>query len=353
MTDQVRVLFFNHRGDMLAEIPCVASRSWLLSRYGQAQISIPISEPKLREVNVQFGNLVLIQNDRLGDWAGVIWPPRTWNTQTCDINAYSAEFIMYGRRSWGGLPMEGAAGSIFEKCVEIAAAVGEIRIEKGQIYQGGPSFSEKPYYERLYDLLVRVSDKSGQEWTLEPKLDSNGRLYFMANWFLQAGTRRDFALIEGVNIMDKGSLLVEQGNISNDITGFGQAATNGARPVYNQTDPTSIARYGVWQDSRSFDVSLLTSLQYYVKVALAKAKYPRRVYSFTANDANNTFDYIGLGDTLPIRLHRTGFYADHKTINGYERVLGIQDTVRIKGRACSETTGEVPLVLFGEEADIE
>ena len=68
MMSKSRVIFFDRDGGQLVEIDCYTTRSWILSDYGQADITIGIHEPKLIEKFVNYGNGVLIINDKTELW---------------------------------------------------------------------------------------------------------------------------------------------------------------------------------------------------------------------------------------------------------------------------------------------
>src|SRR3990167_7259240 len=88
-----RVIFCRRDGSMLAEMDCYTDRSWAFNEYGQAKIVIPKNDPKVVRSILNFGNRVVIINDAVELWGGIVYPPRNWDKDSITVTAFSGEFL--------------------------------------------------------------------------------------------------------------------------------------------------------------------------------------------------------------------------------------------------------------------
>jgi hypothetical protein len=330
-----RLTVYDPKGKALAEFSCQANRSWVLGGIGEARIAIANSTPRLTEQNVRFGNRVLIQNSRIGSWGGVIWTPRKWQGGSLQLTAYSPEYLLKLRRTSSSM-LTGTAGSLFAQLLEIANA----RESLGLIYDtesftGGASWEEPVHYDTCYDVLQRIQLRSGQEWEFRAE-KTLGQLVFKGLWQVGPQPVLSGSLWEGLNLEDEArSILIEQGDIHNDIVVLAQG-TNVETPG-QATDAASIEKYLLSEGIFITEGATSGAAQYTAETLLARFKEPRRTFSLTATDTNNTFDFLRVGNFVKLYLYNHGFMPSGER--------GVQTTVRITQMAYDDMTNKVSLTV--------
>lgn len=312
----------NAIGDLMAPL---VFRSWVLNEYGKAYLTIAKTSDKCTERLLRFGNYVVIKHDTAGDWAGIVWTPRNWSTDTVEVVAYGPEYLLKLRRGDGPTikKLTGTAGNIYSQILDDANAEAEYKIFDGDIWEGGVSREESIRYDNLYDTVQRVSSRSGNDWGIDYEIDSFNRLRFKASWYSQRGKLQTLRLEEGVNLKEpQGVVLSEQGDIINDLVVYGNAAVSGGAVFAPGTDPASIGKYGLAQGAVSEQINTQATVDASCAAQLSFYKEPRRVYrNLVALNVNSTFQALGLGDILPLRLLRYGFTGDAISTDTYVRVL--------------------------------
>jgi hypothetical protein len=349
-----RITLYSNTGVALAEVQGTAPRGWLLNKFGQAKIRLPLSEFKsadypsarLDERHVQIGNLVLVEHDRVGDWAGVITTPITDDVMSGEkeLTAYTAEWLLLFRIAPRGR-IVGTRGQVFQQLIQFANDVPGPRFGVGMIYGGGGNV--KPFrpgrHPSIYDSIMgkMSGERAGHDWGLTHAFTEDGRLYFLGNWY---GTRGEYrpnrALIEGHNMrVPSGAALAVEGEIINEIRIIGEKERpqqSGGKPGVTQRDTASIEQYGIFQKKRGYEETDLAEIGDYGTTILNEQAQPRRRFIVEALDVNNTFDWLQLGDVIPLKLYRAGFSGGQ---------LGIDTDLRILGRAFDETEGYLKLAV--------
>ena len=173
-----RVRFFNRDGSQAAEIECTCTRTWVLNAIGQAAIQIPLNDDKLTLDNTNFGQLVLIEHPRAGNWGGKVFTPYRENDTEgyAEIIAYTAEYILKQRRVVN-VTFTGTAGQIFQQLIGLANQPEDTRIRIGSIENAGLSWTQTVDISDAYSVLVDIAKKSQQYWSIEPVIGADGLLY--------------------------------------------------------------------------------------------------------------------------------------------------------------------------------
>ena len=217
-----RVIFCRRDGSMLAEMDCYTTRSWAFNEYGQAKIVVPKNDPKAIESILNFGNRVVIINDIVELWGGVIYPPRSWDKESITISAFSGEFLFKFRgspatRLSGGLGYSSAGVALTTELMLIQS-VERLGIEIGDIDFSGGGGAGTFEMMSFYDAVQKMSQDRGFDWSVTPEITSSNNLVFKFNWYKARGTRRtDFYLEEGHNIRDDATF-EEQGPLFNKLS---------------------------------------------------------------------------------------------------------------------------------------
>jgi hypothetical protein len=334
-----RIRLYDRHGRELAEASCRAPRSWVVGGIGVCKLMIPRSEEEpwlslLTEENLRYGNRVLVENDEVGDWCGILWPNRTWYPDYVEAVAYTPE-LMFRRRRTTTEDLSGTAGVQFSRLINMMNARQHTGIVfDTRSYVGGPTWIEPVHREKVFDVVQRIAQKSGQEWKIEPD-DRRGRLLFNATWSRRLGVDTEVALIEGKNIeFPRQPLLIEQGDIYNNIEVIAQG-TNLEVIAPPAEDEDSIDRYGLSEETYLTEYNSQTSAETLAFSLLERLKLPRRVYNVVALNREDTFRSIRLGNRLRLLLTTTGFKADGS--------LGTDTTVRVRGYEYDDVEGKIAL----------
>ena len=329
-----RIMIFNNAGFKLCEIDADAPRSWMIGQYGRSSFTIPVISDKCRKQFIQFGNLVLIEHEKLPAWGGVIDPPRTWGNNLVEVTAYSAEYLLKFR-STGFDDMKITAGAMFKELINIANRVADTRlITAGPIDEGGESILFELRNETIYDFAKKRITDAGYEWRIKPVLINN-RLQFEASLYEKFESDTNMVLSEGYNIELGDSTLVEDGEIYNQILGFGKGSVWKNRYKYTAFDLQSQSDYGFRDFSLDVDEGGKVNVEKYTDEYLAVYKEARKKFDLSALDYGDTWKYLDLGNILKVELSVCGFNGDK---------LGTTADVRIAGMSYDESVGTVRLI---------
>lgn len=332
-----RTILCDKSGNPVADIDASLSCAWILNEYGKAVITLSTADAKCRREFINFGNYVYIEHDKLPSWGGVIYTPRSWTDESVTINAYSGERILEWRRGAMEVTMKGTPGQIFKEIINVANNAGYTRISLNEIYEGGTSIEETANLTKMYEVVRKIVDKSGNDFTIEPYIDNANKLNFRANWYKRKGTIEAIVLEEGFNIRKTSTPLVEQGDIVNHLIGYGYGATAKERIDVEISDSESIGDYGLFQGSVSFaDIKERSTLLANTEQELAKKKQPRKTLTITALDVGDLFYHLNIGNIFPIKLKSVGFFGGS---------FGMETTVRILAMQERKTEGECDLVV--------
>ena len=309
----------------IAEIsPEIEYISWRLNKVGRAKFSLSTSDTKAIEENLRFGNRILFEFDNgLPNWCGVIDPPRDWDQGLIKCMAFSAEHIFSFRSTDKGRYFSGqTVGAIFKKLIQEANDVSQMGITVGTVWEGGDVHSPEYHYKSLLDIFQDslTYNLSNADFDVTGTYAS-GNLIFKANLYEQKGTTKTgVALVEGSNITDM--TISELGPIINswDVVGEG-FGWGEERPTAHADDSTSIAIYGLREDSRVYpSVSQPTTLTSHANNSLAESKSPYREYSLDVlNQSPGTFANYGIGDIVSFLSHSFGFNGIDATVRIMER----------------------------------
>lgn len=328
-----RVIFYNREGVPLEELHCQAHCKWKLNGLGAATIRLAVTEPKLKETLIRYGNLVLVRHRAAGDWGGVIRTPETWDDPTVTITAKTAECLLIDRRHEGVETLEGSSGDIFESLIDLANQPGDTRLRAGQVDRSGSDQQALLEDEPLFSVLSRLRKQSGFDWSFEPAFDDLGHLIFKAGWWAQRGETRSVTLRAGHNLRPGGRLVVTKKEVANDVLAIEQTGAGTERRSAQAQDDDSISVYGrrqavitVWGNDGA-QANLDAAAQSEVR----RRAWPGRGFKLEAVEpvAGETFPYLGLGDTLGLQLVQQQF--------------GIETRVRITAKEYDDTQGYMPL----------
>jgi hypothetical protein len=339
MGTQVRV--FDRFGVPLVDLDCFARRSWKLNGMGKAIFRIAKTDPRCAEVNLRFGNLVLVEHDGVGRWGGVIDPPRHWNEGEIEFTAYTPELLLKYSVLWNPvLATDETAGYRFEGYLYENFEERHDReiFELGTVFKGGTTWDDVSGLQDFdcYKKLREFSDKSGQDWEFLPRFRGNGNLYFECNWHESLGSTYDDIIVEeGKHINIKGgTVFSEQGEIANQIYAYWPDDTS--YEYSNNQDAESEVFYGERWKRYSITFTNYAAVNDWINEKLSEMKNPRRTFNISVVNDGDIFSYLGVGNTVGLQLVNYGFTNN---------ALGIETTVRVKSREYAENDGFMSLVV--------
>lgn len=339
-----QVTIYNYRGEPLTDVHYPITIGWTLNRPYAGTMVVPITDEVFldwQEELVQYGNLVLVQDDDAGWWGGVIDTPRGWNGDSIVCSIYSAEYLFKFRRTpEAPVMLDRHAGSLLSTLIDYANAPGDLLVKAGQIWGGGVPHQRTYTANVIYDCITKLSDAVGNDWRVVPQLINN-RLQFTCDWLETMGEYQAYPLKEGYNLARSSTMLKEEGPIHNDIFGYGNVVTWSKNVKTTRQNPDSIGRYGLRQAPFSVDSNSQTSVDQSVQVELDRRKDPsKKLYPLVINK-DETFKYLGLGDIIPLSFTDVGFTGGKLGMDVNARIVGKEYTPQAGGTAIMGLTVEV------------
>lgn len=333
--DVIRV--FGRDGAPIAQFRATVSRSWAIGEEGRASFVYPRRKTDIvNESVLQFGNWLLVENTHLPSWVGVIDFPRTWGANTVEVSAYTPERLLMQRRGGIEETIDGLAGDLFLKIINLVNKAESTILRAGNLWLGGKDMEETLTPSPLSDSLRRIYERSNEEYAWRPVINENGSLVVYADWVQSLGVYTDVLLHEGAyggNIEATSGIMVEDGELFNDLFGYGEGATWQTKPVYIAKDADSIKRYGLRQGSVDFTgVVSGSKLREKTQVQLNIKKQPHRTFTVNALNVGNTFQYINLGNRFTLRLENIGFYGSGTGLETTVRIVGMSYAPEVKNR---------------------
>lgn len=324
-----RVRIFARDGSPLVEFKAKVERSWALGDEGRAQFVYPsrITEIVNRDV-LQYGNWVLVENDQLPAWVGVIDTPRTWTARSVRVSVYSPEKVFSQRRGMLEVQKNGSAGAIFRYLIGLLNGAEQTIIKAGDIDETGIYRQETINPTPLNRDLKRIQERSGEEYQWRPDTDAQGRLIVLADWQPRIGIDTGALLHEGIgggNIETVSSLFVEDGQIYNNVLGYGDGMTWVSKTKFEATDEDSVGTYGLRQTAKYFNgVTNNVTLKDNTDQYLSTTKAPVNKFKLNVINVGDTFRYIQLGNTLNLQLQSMGFQDGGLGYEAVVRIVGMR-----------------------------
>jgi hypothetical protein len=226
------------------------------------------------------------------------------------------------------------AGGIFARLIDIANIQEATILRKGDIWTGGIQRQETISPAPLAVDLRRIVERSGEEYDWRPVADFNG-LAIYCDWFRALGEYVQVELNEsprGGNI--EKPTMYEDGNIINNVFGYGDGMTWQTRPQATNLNTDSIYDYGLRQISKQWiGVKELSTVSNNNQTVINQQRNPVRTFDVNAINVGETFQYLKLGNSMWMNLASIGFG-------------GLQTKVRIMGMSYNPVEGQkIRLVL--------
>lgn len=320
-TPQERIRIFNRQGIELCDVRAFVERSWIMGDEGRASFTLASSDLAANEDFIQFGNWLLVENDYLPSWVGIIDTPREWGIRTVTVNAFTPERQLALRRGPLEEKVTGSAGTIFERIINLVNAAEPTPIAVGDIYRGGSQREETLNPTTFNQDLRRIYSRSAEEYSWRPVVTSK-RLVVYADWQIRLGSNVDIALEEGQgggNIEATDAPMIEDEPIINDVLGYGDGTAWTSKPNAVAQDSDSIAKYGLRQASKEWSGTNLATIATNNNNYLATVKNPVRLFDIQALNVGEVFINLRLGNKMPLKMQSVGFGG----VNTNVRILGM------------------------------
>lgn len=321
-----RIRIYDRTGIAIAEFRTSVERSWVLADEGRAQFTYPSRKTQVVNPKVlNFGNWILIENNMMPEWIGVIDPPQEWDARNITVSAYSPEHVFGWRRGPVEETIKGSAGTIFANLISKINKAEATILQAGNIWRGGEQREETLNPTLLNEDLKRIQERSLEEYEFQANADKSGRLRVIGNWSQKIGKDTSVLLHEGKgggNIEVVGRIMVVDGVIVNDLLGYGEGATWKSKPMYIAKDKQSIGKYGLRQGSENFTNATQTSIKPNTIKRLQEYHQLPNTFRINALNVGKTWSYIRMGNTFTLRLQNVGFG---------NATLGYETTIRIVG----------------------
>lgn len=343
-----RITIFDHYCRPLAETTVSTTpRSWVLDDVGRAEWTVSTSDPICKLVNLQYGNLVLIEHlpardesgnvkGRLPDWVGMILPPRNWALGELPVVAFSAECVM-AFRPMPFVKIQGTPGTMFKQILQFANDLPSgIKVQPGNIAD-----LSKPLEDDLrisaHEHIKTLAQNAGMNWDVTAERADDGSLLLFANLYESKGLDTD-QLLNPSNTELGDPLLSEQGVPFNYVIGYSHAFTDRDRKKLIGVNQSSFDDYGLLGMNEIF-----LGLHDGASVAAASqaradsAGRPQMILGRIALDQGDLFDYMECGNSLRVHDPNVGFSPN----GGF----GLNARVRVVSVDYNDLTDKCPLKL--------
>lgn len=323
LTERVRI--FDRQGFPLVEFQPLVSRSWAIGKEGRASFEYPVRKTNIvNKETLKIGNYLLIESSRLPTWIGVIDLPREWDSKNVVVNAYGIERLFSYRRGGLETKLTGSAGNIFKQMINYINQQEKTIMEVGDVWEGGQSRQETLNPNKMDVNLRQLQERSLEEYNFTTQI-KRGRLTIQANWVNKLGVETPLTLLEG----KKGGNIEaprykEDGEVINDVLGFGDGITWTSRPNVTTIDTNSISEYGLRQDGKEYRGVTIPATIYNNNVDYLRTTVkPRGIFEITALNISNTFDYLSIGNYVNVKLQNLGFLDGGLGVLARTRILGM------------------------------
>jgi|GEM_PF-2384521 len=331
-----RIIFFDRAGVALGETQAEVQRSWSLHGKGQqnglvgrANFVLSVLDRACTREFLEFGTLIWVEDENLPAWAGVIDPPRRWRSRQVEVTAYQAERWLKYRRGVVGAKLTGSGGEIFKQLIAQYNAAGLPGMSLGNIWTGGTVREETLDGANLLKVMDALAERAECEWRVYPVIE-DGRLRLVVEYAEQLGRDLDYMLEEDGNLT--APEWSEDGELINDLIGYGEGANLKARPSRREENGESILAHGRREGVKQFaGVTQPATLESNTQAEISRVA--EAVSSFSL-DMTATGYVPEVGDRLRLRLHTMGFAAESgRGFDGTVRVMGMEtngrDNVRL------------------------
>lgn len=302
------VLVFDRSGRFLEDMGAYkAPRSWVVNRIGTAKITLPVDDDKATETNLKFNNRVLIENDKLANWIGVIQTPEHTTPANGIHSIYleGLESVFWQRVTNLDTVLSGTPGAIFRALVSLANSAEDTGIDEGSITDEGETFTDIEYSNVLIgDAMNDIATRANMIWYVTGQL-SAGTLTALVHFVKKRGTVYTTRLTE----WDGGNFVIYDcaldGQLANQIIAAARGESIEEIPSYTANDSTSRGKYGLIQKPlMASDTEDAGTAEAIAKEELAKSAEAK--INIRGDIMGDVDSYPQIGDTVYVNTHSLG-----------------------------------------------
>jgi hypothetical protein len=304
--DRIRV--YNRLGIGLADLRVTVRRTWNINEEGDGEFDIVSLDANCRADYLRFGNWLLVENDGLEPWVGMIDEPQDWKQRAVTVSAYTPERLLLCRNVPRQLKQSGKPGAIFAQVINLCNYAEPTIVQVGNIWTGGSDMpAESMSGRNMLEYVKDLAKHSDCEFDFTP-VATKGRLAIYANWYKRVGVDSNWALEESFNLGDGKNSMRLQGRAENELWGYGNGAGQASRPTAVVSDPDSIGLYGLRQGSRTYsEYADAGSVTRSLNGEINDAKEPHMDFKLYVLNENNTFNHVRKGNSHPLRIWSLAF----------------------------------------------
>lgn len=318
-----RLTIFNRAGAALAELNVHLNMAWQLQQASSLKFAIAKTDAKCTEEILAFRNLVLAENDLVGNWVGFIWFPRNWDDDTINVTALSAERLFEFRLTNANDILTGTGGAIAQSLAAIANNTEQtgITISTSNIQTIGDSLMRTYHHEVTYKALNKLAEDTDSFWWIDGARSASNVLQMTFNWRMTRGLAFSTWLEDGGNFKCEG--YTEEGGPVTDIVAWGKFSAWASPIEASVYDTDARATYGLIQfpypSLQSEDIPSVTAVanaqlnqrrqhRHLAKGKVLKAPFPRIGDTVTARLIKHGFgENSGFGGNLTLLVHGASF----------------------------------------------
>lgn len=316
------VLIYSPLGVPLCDINVVPVASRIINDVGDASFDLSLEDAAALEVNLQFGNVLVINHDTLPSWVGFIDSAqgREWGAGTITVRALSAESIFHRRIVYPTI-LSGTNGAILKRMLEnmMRYSDGGIKLYPGDIYMGG----RRNFYPRLgrcLEVIERLAHQGKCDWSVTHEV-IKGRLRLYANLYQGERGRRTKHVLDARSTELSEPIYAEEGEIWNHVV-FWRTGTKRVSRAWR--DETSIGIYGLNQYLGEANTDEEVALEWMARAWLYDHAYPRGMIMPTIINYENIFKSIELGNKYRWEHHGVKFPGGLVNRGSYVRLTGYE-----------------------------
>lgn len=352
MTIDWRVRLYDRFGVRKCEGNWHYECEFVLNDFGDGSFEIGRNDLNCTAENLAFGGFAVFDHARAGAWGGVLLGKRAWQRDALVVNVRGIGFQWQRRIGPKAVTWRGKAGSIIRTALAFGNQKQDMRIEEGQIFLGGDAHEETPHFGKLLKSVRGLAARSGQDWDIRPietvMADGTRHLAFELNWYERLGVdlSDDFTLAEGIN-MEWGDedMLIEEPDIINSATVYGNGATNDVQPDQTYRDIASMDEYGLSEDSASYNSIAPATLLANARQRVVPKKDPLRTYKLDALDVDDTWEKLREGNIVTLNAPSLGFRSESPIAIEGSGEFGSLDKVRVRKRTLKTRELRMPLLV--------
>jgi hypothetical protein len=314
--------FYDLANNEIAKFPAlVTEASWIENRPGRLVFNMPMTHEYFSYKIMKWGVKVTAKFEGFNYlWVGFIEPPRKWPQGAVAVNCRSMEYIFRYRRqrtvSTGGvlsapLELKGTGGSLVQQILQIANSKRTTTVSPGQINMAG-DIRQEIVNDTLDVHLRAIAVRTNHIWNVTGA-DYGGHLALALNYFPVRSTVIDYLIEEGVNLetQQTGDILVEDGDVFNDVLGTGDFGVQEEVQAYIAQDLNAMNEFGLRQTIEQFAGNVESdTIQRNATEFLNRSKDAVKTVNPVLPYTEEVASKLVLNTYLPIKLHSAGFKPD-------------------------------------------